>query len=91
MQGVGQGQKGPDPLSGDEPPRLFGKDISNEERRELVTKAYEQLKASYEKIVKPNGEKNAPAKTCRDLFVAHPEKSSGEYPRDCTSGIRGFN
>lgn len=73
-----QGQtKGPDPL-GDEPPRIFNKDITEEERRELLMKAYEKLKSSFQKLVKPDGEKNSPAKTCRDLFIAYPDKLSGE-------------
>lgn len=41
-------------------------------------KAYENLKSSFQKLVKPDGEKNSPAKTCRDLFVAYPDKLSGE-------------
>lgn len=69
-------QKGPDPL-GDEPVRIFGKEMTEEERRELVLKAYENLKASFERFKKPNGQKNGPAKTCRDLAVAYPEYPSG--------------
>lgn len=73
-----QGQtKGPDPL-GDEPPRIFSKDITEEERRELLMKAYENLKSSFQKLIKPDGEKNSPAKTCRDLFIAYPDKLSGK-------------
>lgn len=76
---LGQGQtKGPDPLIGDEPTRLFGKEITEEERKDLVLKAYEQLKSSFQKFVKPDGKKNSPAKTCRDLFLAHPDKTSGK-------------
>jgi collagen type II alpha len=78
VQHIGQGQiKGPDPL-GDEPPRIFSKEITEQERRELLLKVYENLKSSYQKLVKPDGEKNSPAKTCRDLFVAYPNKLSGE-------------
>lgn len=62
---------------GDEPARLFSKDITEEERKALILKAYEQLKASFEKFRKPNGEKAAPGKTCRDIAVAHPELPSG--------------
>ncbi|TGZ53900.1 Collagen alpha-2(I) chain [Temnothorax longispinosus] len=83
---IGQGQtKGPDPL-GDEPPRIFGKDIPEKERRELLLKAYENLKSSFQKLVKPDGEKNSPAKTCRDLFAAYPDKLSGEYWIDPNEG-----
>lgn len=75
---LGQSQtKGPDPLVGDEPARFFGKEITEEERKSLVLKAYEQLKSSFQKLIKPDGQKNSPAKTCRDLFVAYPEKTSG--------------
>lgn len=41
-------------------------------------KAYEKLKSSFQKLMKPDGEKNSPAKTCRDLFVAYPDKLSGK-------------
>jgi Fibrillar collagen C-terminal domain len=69
--------KGPDPLSGDEPVRIFGKEITEEERKKLVVKAYEQLKRSYERFKQPDGEKTSPARTCRDLAIAHPDKPSG--------------
>lgn len=77
--GQANNQKGPDD-QGDDPsiPRLFGKDISDEERREVVMKAYEQLKASFERFKKPDGQKSSPARTCRDLSVAHPELSTGK-------------
>lgn len=81
----GQNQKGPDPL-GDEPVRLFGKEVTEQERRDLVIKAYENLKQSFERFKKPNGQKNSPAKTCRDLFVAYPEYASGEYWIDPNDG-----
>ncbi|KAG8331550.1 Collagen alpha-2(V) chain [Homalodisca vitripennis] len=78
--------KGPDPLSGDEPPRLFGNDVTEEERRALLQKAYQQLKASFERFKKPDGSKNAPAKTCRDLSVAYPTLANGEYWLDPNEG-----
>jgi len=58
---------------------MFGKDISEKERRELLVKAYENLKSSFQKLVKPDGQKDSPAKTCRDLFIAYPNKLSGEF------------
>lgn len=81
----GSSQKGPDPL-GDEPVRLFGKQLSDQERRELVTKAYENLKASFDRFKKPDGGKNFPAKTCRDLFAAYPDYKSGQYWIDPNDG-----
>lgn len=36
--------------------------------------------------MKPNGQKNSPAKTCRDLFVAYPDYQSGEYWIDPNDG-----
>ncbi|KAG8284926.1 Collagen alpha-2(V) chain [Homalodisca vitripennis] len=78
--------KGPDPLSGDEPPRLFGNDVTEEERRALLQKAYQQLKASFERFKKPDGSKSAPAKTCRDLSVAYPTLANGEYWLDPNEG-----
>lgn len=77
---LGQGQtKGPDPLIGDEPARMFSQDMTEEERRELIFKAYKQLKSSFQKFVKPDGQKASPAKTCRDLYVAYPDKPSGKF------------
>nr|CAD7260945.1 unnamed protein product [Timema shepardi] len=84
---LGQGQnKGPDPLSGDEPARIFGKEITEDERRELVLQAYQHLKASFERFRKPDGQKSSPAKTCRDLAVAYPELPNGEYWVDPNEG-----
>lgn len=71
-------QKGPFPA--DEP---FG---NEEERRKIVMRAYEQLKSSLERLKKPNGEKNNPAKTCRDIAAAYPEAKSGNYWIDPNEG-----
>ena len=74
---LGQGNsKGPDPMSADDPSRVFSK-LTDDDRKALVVKAYEQLKVSFEKYTKPSGDKNTPARTCRDLAVAHPELPSG--------------
>lgn len=43
----------------------------------MVLTAYEQLKSTFEKFKKPVGDKKSPAKTCRDLAIAHPELPSG--------------
>ena len=63
-------------MARDDPSRLFSK-LTDEDRKSLVVKAYEQLKVSFEKYTKPSGDKAAPARTCRDLAVAHPELPSG--------------
>jgi collagen type II alpha len=77
---IGQGNsKGPDPLSNDEPARVVGPELSDEELKELVVSAYKKLKVSFAEFAKPDGGKNTPAKTCKDLNLAHPEKPSGEY------------
>ena len=68
-------------MGGDEPPRIFGKDLSEAERRELLLKAYNHVKESLERFRRPDGKKDAPARTCRDLHVAHPELSSGATER----------
>ena len=79
---LGQGQsKGPDPLLGDDsdlPSRILGKEITEDERRDFITKAYEQFKTSFNNVIKPHGTKTSPAKTCRDLAYAHPELPSGK-------------
>lgn len=85
LSGQINNNKGPDP-QGDEPLRIFGKEITEKERRELVLKAYEQLKASFEKFRSPDGQKHSPGKTCRDIFVAHPDFSSGDYWIDPNEG-----
>lgn len=72
-------------MSGDEPPRMFG-DISDEERRNLVLKAYEHLKTTFERFKKPDGKKNYPGKTCRDIWAAYPDSPSGEYWVDPNEG-----
>lgn len=71
--------QGPDPLAGDEPYKILGKEINDEERRKLVLTAYDQLKATFEKFKKPVGDKKSPAKTCKDLSIAHPELPSGAF------------
>jgi len=64
--------KGPDPLSADEPARDFG-------TPEQMKEAYEKLKAALEKIKKPDGTEENPAKSCKDLKKNHPTKPSGDY------------
>lgn len=77
--------KGPDP--NDQPFNLFGENgITDEEARALVVKAYEQIKEQFERFKKPNGQKQSPAKTCRDLATAHPDLKSGQYWIDPNEG-----
>lgn len=84
---LGQGStKGPDPLSSDEPARMFGKDLSSDEQKRLVLNAYHKLKDTFDMFTMPEGDKNSPAKTCRDLHAAHPDKPSGEYWVDPNAG-----
>ena len=51
--------------------------MSETERRELIFNAYKKFKTSFEKFKKPNGEKDNPAKTCKDLYAAYPDLESG--------------
>lgn len=77
--GQNQGQsKGPDPASSGEPPRMFGGPMNDEERKEVLTKLYGQVKTSLQKLVKPDGEKTSPARTCSELFATYPEKLTGK-------------
>lgn len=72
-------------MAGDDPSRLFAK-LTDDDRKALVVKAYEQLKVSFDKYTKPSGDKTAPARTCRDLAVAHPELPAGDYWIDPNQG-----
>lgn len=73
-------QKGPGP--NDDPLTQ----LTEDEKRAIVLKAYDNLKVRFEKFKKPNGEKTYPAKTCRDLAVAYPEFESGNYWVDPNDG-----
>ena len=39
---------------------------------------FRKLKETFADFAKPDGDKETPAKTCRDLHAAHPDKPSGE-------------
>ena len=83
---LGQGNtKGPDPLSSDQPARL-AKDLTPDEQKQLVIKFYKELRTSFESFSAPDGSKETPAKTCRDLHAATPDKPSGEYWVDPNAG-----
>lgn len=79
---IGQGQtKGPDPTSPtDDSQRMFGRPLNDEERKEALTKIHDQVKISLQKLTKPDGGKDSPAKTCSELFATYPEKPSGTHP-----------
>lgn len=51
--------------------------MSDQEKKEFIQQAYEKLKLSYERFKKPDGKQDYPAKTCRDLAVAHPDFQNG--------------
>lgn len=51
--------------------------MTENERRQLILNTYKKLKTSFEKFKKPNGEKDNPAKTCKDLYAAYPDLESG--------------
>ena len=73
---MGQGSsKGPDPMSGDEPARVY----TTPEQEELMKEAFEKLKLSFDKMVKADGTQARPAKSCKDLKATHPLKASGDY------------
>lgn len=61
-----------------EQPRMFGT-LNDEERKDVLTKFYDRMKDTLQKIVKPDGSKESPAKTCADLFAAFPEKLTGIF------------
>ena len=58
--------------------RIFGDELTQEQQRAMVIQAYKKLKDTFEEFSRPNGDQRTPAKTCRDLRLAHPEKPSGE-------------
>lgn len=64
---------------------MFGPDLTTEEQKHLVLKAYKKLKETFDDFARPNGDKNTPAKTCRDLKAAFPNKTSGEVIIDSYS------
>ena len=48
-----------------------------------MLQAYRKLKTTFEDFAKPDGDKKSPAKTCKDLKTAYPEKESGEVRAFC--------
>lgn len=83
--------KGPSNIQEDSPAnKIFGGDhklsITVEEQRNLLKKAYEQLKRNMENLNKPTGEKDSPARTCNELSLAQPNLPSGDYWVDPNEG-----
>lgn len=52
----------------------------------MVIQAYEHLKVTFERFKKPDGTKNSPGKTCRDIAVAYPASKSGQ----CYQHLSGY-
>lgn len=79
------GSKGPDPASADDPSVHMGRffppmdNLSTEEKQEVMQRAYEKLKASFDMLAKPDGSQKSPAKSCQSLKSAHPTKPDGQY------------
>lgn len=80
--------KGPSDIQEDGPiNRMFGNHRQTaEEQRNIIKRAYEQLKRTYDKIDKQTGEKHSPARTCEELHSSKPELDSGEYWIDPNGG-----
>ena len=71
--------KGPDPSSTtNEPMRMFSDQMSLDDRKVVLEKLYGKIKLSLETLIKPSGQKESPAKTCRHLFEDYPEVESGK-------------
>lgn len=80
--------KGPSDVQEDSPMnRIFGdQQITIEEQRRLLKKAYEQLKRNLENLNKPTGQKDSPARTCNELALSQPDLPSGDYWIDPNEG-----
>lgn len=80
--------KGPSNIQEDSPVnRIFGdQKITIEEQRNLLKKAYEQLKRNLDNLNKPTGQKDAPARTCNELALAQPDLPTGDYWIDPNGG-----
>ena len=52
----------------------------------MVIRAYRKLKKTFDEFARPDGDQKTPAKTCKDLKLAHPDKPSGDYWVDPNAG-----
>lgn len=79
--------KGPNVMEDQPAAQIIGDlHLSPEERRTMLRTIYEKLKTSIEKMEKRTGEKDSPAKTCKDLAIDHPNMASGQYWIDPNDG-----
>ena len=54
---------------------------------EKIFQDIDDLKAELDQIQFPNGGREAPARSCKDLYLAHPEFKDGMYPVDVWGGV----
>ena len=59
---------------------------------EKIFQDIDDLKAELDQIQFPNGGREAPARSCKDLYLAHPEFKDGMYPveKNCFYGRLEF-
>lgn len=53
---------------------------------EKIFQDIDDLKAELDQIQFPNGAREAPARSCKDLYLAHPEFKDGKYDHSSRSG-----
>lgn len=67
-------------IDGGKAPTLSGNTEPHYEKcKEFIKKAYEQIsvRASFDNVVQPDVQKKSPPRTCKDLFIAHPDLPNG--------------
>lgn len=73
-------------MIGDDARVLFDDKASIEDKKKIIFEYYKKLVEEYDRIRNPVGTKDAPAKTCRDLSISHPDFKSGMYWIDPNEG-----